>query len=192
MILTDVFETFRDVSLTQGKFEIDPAHYVSAPQMAWDAMLKKTDATLALITDPSMYQMIEGGMRGGVCMISKRYARANNKPMGRLYDPRIKASYITYLDANNLYGWAMSQCLPYGKFEWVPEEEFSRINWTLPQPADHDGYFIECDLEYPAELHTLHNDYPMAPERVQINLEMLCDTKLEISLQNYRLGPQQM
>ena len=115
MILTDVFETFRDVSLTQGKFEIDPAHNVSAPQMAWDAMLKKTDATLDLITDPSMYQMIEGGMRGGVCMISKRYARANNKSMGKLYDPRIKSSYITYLEANNLYGWAMSQPLPYGK-----------------------------------------------------------------------------
>ena len=112
MILTDVFETFRDVSLTQGKFEIDPAHYVSAPQMAWDAMLKKTDVTLDLIRDPSIYQMIEGGMRGGVCMISKRYARANNKSMGRLYNPLVTSSYIIYLDANNLSGWPMSQCLP--------------------------------------------------------------------------------
>ena len=74
MILTDVFETFRDVNLSQGKFEIDPAHYVSAPQMAWDAMLKKIEVTLDLLTDKSMYQMIEGGMGGGVCMISKRFA----------------------------------------------------------------------------------------------------------------------
>ena len=66
MILADVFETFRDVSLTKGKFEIDPAHYVSAPQMAWDAMLKKTGIVLDLISDPAMYRMIESGMRGGI------------------------------------------------------------------------------------------------------------------------------
>ena len=123
MILTDVFETFRDVSMTHGKFEIDPAHYVSAPQMAWDAMLKRTDITLDLITDPSMYQMIEGGMRGGVCMISNRYSKANNKAMGKEYVPLATSKYITYLDANNLYGWAMSQPLPNGKFEWVPPEK---------------------------------------------------------------------
>ena len=117
MILADVFEIFRDVSLTHGKFEIDPAHYGTAPQMAWDAMLKKTDVTLDLITDPSMYQMIEGGMRGGVCMISNRYARANNKSMGKLYNPFATSKYIIYLDANNVYWWAMSQCLPWGKFE---------------------------------------------------------------------------
>ena len=82
LILADVFERFRSVSMEKGRFEVDPAHYVSAPQMAWDAMLKKTGATLDLITDPAMYQMIESGMRGGVCMISQRYAKANNELVG--------------------------------------------------------------------------------------------------------------
>ena len=86
LILADVFERFRSVSMEQGRFEMDPAHYVSAPQMAWDAMLKKTGATLDLITDPAMYQMIESGMRGGVCMISQRYAKANNELVGE-YNP---------------------------------------------------------------------------------------------------------
>ena len=87
MILADVFETFRDVSLTKGKFEIDPANYMSAPQMAWDAMLKKTGIVLDLISDHAMYRMIESGMRGEVCMISKRHAKANNPALGPLYDP---------------------------------------------------------------------------------------------------------
>ena len=74
LILADVFEKFRAVSMEQGRFEVDPAHYVSAPQMAWDAMLKKTDVVMDLITDPAMYLRIEGGMRGDGFMISKRPA----------------------------------------------------------------------------------------------------------------------
>ena len=145
MILTDIFEHFRDVSLAQWKFEIDPAHYVSAPHMAWDAMLKKTGVTLELITDPAMYQMIESGMRGGVCMISLRYSKANNKVMGVMYDTSRPTIYIIYLDANNLYGWAMSQYLPTGGFEWVPEEEWKQINWQALTDHDPIGYFIKCD-----------------------------------------------
>ena len=197
MILADVFETFRDVSLTKGKFEIDPAHYVSAPQMAWDAMLKKTGIVLDLISDPAMYRMIESGMRGGICMISKRHAKANNPPLGPLYDPEQPNSYIIYLDANNLYGWAMSQFLPQGKFEWVPQEEFDKIKWQGIGDWDRIGYIVECDLEYPAELHEMHNDYPMAPERVRIDISMVSDTQVDIARhyartraqENVKLGP---
>ena len=124
MLLTDVFEMFRSVSMTKGKFEVDPAHYVSAPQMAWDAMLLKTGVTLDLISDPAMYMMIEGGMRGGVCMLSRRYAKANNPALGPLYDPSLPTSHILYLDANNLYGWAMSGVLPSGDFQWVDPATF--------------------------------------------------------------------
>ena len=160
MILADVFESFRSVSLTPGRFEIDPAHYVSAPQMAWDAMLKKTNVSLDLITDPAMYLMIESGMRGGVCMISSRYAHANNKSMGALYEPTKPSTYIIYLDANNLYGWAMSQYLPYGRFQWEENpERWVTFDWTSLHDTDGCGYIVECDLEYPAELHPLHNDY---------------------------------
>ena len=159
MILADVFETFRNISLMKGRFEIDPAHYVTAPQMAWDAMLKKCAVTLDLISDTAMYLMIEGGMRGGVCMISRRYAKANNPGLGPLYDPNLPTSYIAYLDANNLYGWAMSQFLPMGDFKWVDAATF-HLNWRYLNGDSPIGYFVECDLEYPPELHELHNDYP--------------------------------
>ena len=92
--LADVFETFRDVSLTRGKFEIETAHYVSAPQMAWDAMLKEEGIALHLISDPAMYRMIESGMRGGVGMISKRHAKAITPGLGPLYNTQQPKSYI--------------------------------------------------------------------------------------------------
>ena len=107
MLLADVFEHFRALSMEPEPFQLDPAYYVSAPQMAWDAMLKNTWAKLDLITDKAMYLMIESGMRGGVCMISKRYAKANNKYMGTLYNRNEPSKYIFYVDANNLYEWAM-------------------------------------------------------------------------------------
>ena len=126
--------------------------------------------------------MIEGGMRGGVCMISTRYAKANNKSMGPLYDATLPSSYIIYLDANNLYGWAMSQSLPYGHFQWEENpERWVTFDWTSLQDTDGCGNIVECDLEYPLELHDHHNDYPMAPERVNINVEMLSETQVEIS-----------
>ena len=181
MILTDVFETFRSVSLEADRFGVDPAHYVSAPQMAWDAMLKKTGVTLDLITDPAMYLLFEGGMRGGVCAISKRLSQANNQLMGQAYDPTKPSIYIVDLDANNLSGWAMSQSLPSGNFQWVPAEEFDTINWQTLTANDNVGYAVECDLEYPPELHELHNEYPMAPERLNISVEMLSDTQVQIS-----------
>ena len=162
LILANAFERFRSVSMEKGRFEVDPAHYVSAPQMSWDAMLKKTGATLVLITDPAMYQMIESGMRGGVCMISQRYAKANNELVGE-YNPEQPKTYISDWDPNNLYGWAMSQVLPYGKFDWVDPKECQHVDWQQRSDNDYYGYIVECDLEYPAELHEAHNDYPLPP-----------------------------
>ena len=101
--------------------------------------------------------MIEKGIRGGVSMISTRYAKANNPYMGDKYDPNSPTKYISYLDANNLYGWAMSKPLPTHGFEWMNEEDLN--NWrNIP-------CIIEVDLEYSQELHDIHNDYPLAPER---------------------------
>ncbi len=79
------------------------AHYISFPPLSWDAMLKVTGVNLTLISDPAMYQLIDSGMRGGVCMISKRHAKANNKYMGKEYDPTKPTKHIIYWDANNLY-----------------------------------------------------------------------------------------
>ena len=179
MLLPDIFERFRTVC--QTNYDLDPAHYVSSPHLTWDAMLKLTKAKVDLISDGEMYKMLEKGMRGGVCMISKRKATANNKYLGELYyDPQKKSIYIVDYDKNNLYGYAMSLPMPSGEFKWIPVEESNKIKWT-DQLVDQDiGYFIECDLDYPEELHELHNDYPLAPERLTINEEDISETQVNI------------
>ena len=99
-----------------GNNELDPAWHYTAPGLAWDTLLKLAKAELEQITDPDMLLMIERGIRGGLSMISTRYAMANNKYMVK-YNPKLPAMYIPYLDANNLYGWAMSMKLPIRGFE---------------------------------------------------------------------------
>ena len=128
LILADVFETFRKVSLTRGKFDVDPSHYATAPHRAWEAMLKKTGPRLDNITDTAMYLMVASGMRGGVCRIRQRYTKANNPYLGADYDPNSTSKYIIYLDSNNLYGWAMSKYLPSGHFNWLDEGGSAQIN----------------------------------------------------------------
>jgi hypothetical protein len=113
-------------------------------------------------------------MRGGISVISNRHARANNpylKPED--YDRTRPNSYICYLDANNLYGWAMSQYLPYGKFRFMSDEEIAHLVVTTVHDDAETGYALECDLEYPSELHNLHNDYPLAPKHMIISENML-------------------
>jgi len=181
MLLADVFEHFRDLSLEPHRFHLDPAHFVSSPQMAWDATLKISGAKLDLIYDKAMYMMIESGMRGGICSINTRFAQANNKYMGSLYDPTKPSNYILYLDANNLYGWAMKQGLPDRNFVWCTKEEIAHISWVDVDDNKDFGYIVECDLDYPPELHELHNEYPLAPERVDVQVEMISDTQVEIA-----------
>ena len=123
LLLADVFENFRDKCIEI--YELDPVYFVSAPGLAWQACLKKTEVKLELITDYDMLLMIEKGIRGGICQATHRYAKANNKYMNN-YDKNIESSYIEYLDANNLYGWMMSQKLPVNGFKWV--EKLSTFN----------------------------------------------------------------
>ncbi|MEW8333910.1 MAG: hypothetical protein AB2692_23470, partial [Candidatus Thiodiazotropha sp.] len=122
---------------------------------------------LELLTDYDQHLFIEKGMRGGISMVSKRYAKANN-PLVEGYDSEKPSSHILYLDANNLYGWAMSQYLPTSGFRWVDASECQQLAKTIAeQPADsEEGYILEVDLEYPAPLHKAHNAYPLAPERM--------------------------
>ena len=109
LILTDVFEAFRDVSMTQGKYKIDTAQYVSTTQIFWDAMLKKTGVELDLISDPAMKMIIESGMREVFALEEKRYAKANNNALCPLYDSTKPSTFISYLDRNNRSVWAMYQ-----------------------------------------------------------------------------------
>ena len=114
LLLADVFENFRNACL--HNYELDPMHSVSLPGLAWQACLKKTNVELELITDYDMLLMIEDGIRGGICHAIQRYAKANNKYM-RDYDKNKESSYIQYLDANNLYGMAMTEKLPVKGFK---------------------------------------------------------------------------
>ena len=159
LLLADVFENFRDVCLTN--YELDPAWYYTAPGLAWDAALKKTEVELELLSDPDMLLMVEKGVRGGVSSIMHRYSKANNKYMGEDYNPTEPSKYLQYLDANNLYGWAMSRPLPIEGFKWMAEDELK--DWRK------HSCILEVDLEYPKELHDAHNEYPLAPERLEIN-----------------------
>jgi len=161
LLLPDVFENFRKVF--QDRYGLDPANYYTAPGLSWDALLKKTGVELELLTDLDMHLFIERGMRGGISMASKRHARANN-PLVEGYNPAEPTNYITYLDANNLYGWAMSRPLPKSGFHWkraMPtEEQIMKIGANAKK-----GWILEVDLEYLEELHEAHNDYPLAPEK---------------------------
>ena len=115
-MLTDVSEKFIDICLKY--YKLDPCHHFSAPVLFWDAMLKMTGVKLEKISDIDQYFFIEKGSRGGVSYIAKTYAKANNKYMS-YYDSNKWSTFITYLDKNNLYGWAMSEYLPYSEFEWL-------------------------------------------------------------------------
>ena len=177
LLLADIFQNFREINLNNSG--LDPAHYVSSPGLSWDAMLKMTNVKLDLISDVEMQNFIEKGMRGGISTITHRHAVANNKYMRKEnYDPEKESSYISYLDANNLYGWAMSQKLPTGDFRWIPYPEY--INLDSYDENSAKGLILEVDLEYPPELHRLHNDYPLAPEKMVVQEEMLSDYSREI------------
>ena len=124
------------------------------------------------MTDVDMFQFIEKGMHGGVSYIANRYGNANNKYM-KEYDEKVPSKYIMYLDANNLYGWAMSQYLPTGNFKCMTDKEISKIDLGKYKADDENRLILEVDLEYPQELHDIHNDYPVAPVKVKVSNNML-------------------
>ena len=184
LLLADVFETFRKTSLQQ--YGLDPANYYSSPGLSWDALLKSTGVELELLTDYDMHLFVEKGLRGGISMASKRYAKANN-PIVEGHDPDKPTTYIMYLDANNLYGWAMSQALPTGGFEWTDPPSTQEL---IDHPSDAEkGYILEVNLEYPEELHDAHNDYPLAVERLKVDNTWMSDYQQKILRQVYGGAP---
>ena len=176
LLLVDVFENFRNICIKV--YELDPAHFLSAPGLAWQACLKKTKIKLELLTDVDMLLMVEKGIREEICHAIYRYAKANNKYM-KDYNKDREESFIQYLDANNLYGWVMSQKLPVSGFKW--KKNMSKFTREFIKNYDEDsdkGYILEVDVEngkaeskgrYPENLHDLHSDLPFLPERIKIN-----------------------
>ena len=166
LLLADVFENFRKACIKT--YELDCAYLISLPGLAWQACLKKTGVELELLTDYDVLLMIEEGIIGGICHAVHRYAKANNKYM-KNYDPSKESSYIQYLDANNLYGAAMSEKLPINGFKLV--NDISGINKKFIKSYDkknsNKGYILEVDVGYPSKLHKLHRDMPFLPEKMK-------------------------
>ena len=169
LLLADVFEKFRDKCIEI--YELDPAHFLSTPGLAWQACLKKTKVELELLTDIDMLLMVEKGTRGGICQAIHRYAKANNKYM-KNYNKDVISSYLMYLDANNLYGWAMSRKFPINGFKWVEKSKLSRFNERFIKNYNESsdiGYFLQVDVNYPKKLFNLHKNLPFLLERKKVN-----------------------
>ena len=160
-LLADVYESHRELCLET--YGLDPAHYITSPGLSWDALLKHTGVELELLTDVNKYLFIEKGLRGGISRVSRRQTTAN-VPGTAEYDPTRPNEHILYLDANNLYGYAMCQPLPVSGFRWENVANMTAetiMGWKDDGPV---GRILEVDLDYPEELHDLHRDYPLAPE----------------------------
>ena len=176
LLLANVFESFRKVCL--DNYGLDPAHFYTAPGLDWKACLKKTGVNLELLKDPDMLLMFERGIRGGITWSVHKWAIANNPYMGCEYDPLRSTNYLQYLDANNLYGWAMSQPLLTGEFKLVDIENLKGGAQELKRTIDMMvrnsnnrgvGYVLEVDVKYPRELHDLHNDLPFMWQKIRVN-----------------------
>ncbi|KAG8233740.1 hypothetical protein J437_LFUL003810 [Ladona fulva] len=160
-LLADVFKNFRDVCF--NAYKLDPAWYYTAPGLTFDAMLKHTEIELELLTDYDMILMIEKGIRGGISQCSNRYCKANNKYLEN-YNPEKGSTFITYYDANNLYGWALFRPLPFSYFRWLNREEIAALEIENVPEQGKKGYILKVDLEYPQNLHDEHSDLPLCPE----------------------------
>ena len=166
LLLADVFNNFRDMCIKE--YELDPAHFLSLPGLAWQACLKKTNIELELLTDYDMLLMVEEGIRGGICHSIHQYVKANNKYMKNCNNNE-ESSYIQYLDANNLFGWAMSKKLPVNGFKWIDNNEINEEFIKNYNENDNKGYILEVDVKYLKRLHKLHSDLTFLSERMKID-----------------------
>ena len=162
-------------------YELDPAQLdLSAPGLAWQAWLKKTDVKLELLTNVDILLMVEKGIRGGICHAMHRYTKANNKYM-KDYNKDEEESFLEYLDANNLYGWAMSEPLPVDGFDWI--KDLSKTDEDFIKNYDKDSnkeYILEVDVAYPKHLQFFylgnisHFDLSFLPEKIKIK-KLICN-----------------
>ena len=187
LLLCDVFENFRATCMQHCK--LDPAHNFSAPGLAWDVMLKMTGVEFELMVEREFHVIIDKGTIGGICYISRKFARTSNKYLDD-YDASKLTSYIIYLDMNNLYGTAMIQPLPQRDFDFMNEVQQQNFDFMSVPIDSPTGYILKVDLEYDETLHNIHNDYPLCLENVLIAEENLSPyTKLLAEKTDVKIMP---
>ena len=202
-LLDDILTAFRQVCLKT--YKLDPLHYYTAPGLTWDAGLKYTGVTLDLLTEKDKFLFVEDGIRGGISVISHRHAKANHPDLKNVvvndddddddddgnesyWDPKKPMCNLLYLDANNLYGYAMMQYLPVSDFEWMPQVDTISERWIRKLRPDREtGYILEVDIHTPKSMHAKLSDYPPAPERKPILGHNLSPYQREILKEQYRL-----
>ena len=166
MLLADILVTFRNRCLEC--YKIDPFHSYTAPGFSWQAALRMTDVELELINNPDMYKFFEMGIRGGVSVITHRHAKADSE------------SALLYIDANNLYGHGMVQYLPTGNFVWLQDSLCKVIKVTSIADSSPRGLVLEVDCYVPPNFHDQHNDFPLCPEKMSVDIDMLSSEQLSI------------
>ncbi len=175
LLLADVFENF--IKISMNEFKINPLYCVSLPGYTWHCGLKHTGIELDYIKDPDMMFCIENNIRGGISSVmGDRYVESDDK------------TKILYIDATNLYGWAMSQNIPYGGFKFVRKNDshFFPIEKILATEDDSEiGYFVECDLKYPDSIKFKTINFPLAPVKRKVEYEELSDYQKETFGENF-------
>lgn len=162
LLLCDIFENFRNTCLRH--YKLDPAYYVTASSLTWDAMLLYTGVRLELISHLEIYEFLEKGIRGGLAQCSLRNAVANNKYLSD-FDKTQPSTFLVYLDCNNLYGFALSKKIPISDFRLLSATEIDNLDIESISDESDFGYILEVDLAYPEYLHNAHSDLPFAVEK---------------------------
>ena len=163
LLLADCFENVRDTCLKN--YQLDPCYFVSTPGLALEACLKQTGVEIELMRDINMILLNEEGIRGGITQAIRKYASANNKYMKK-YNPNQKSSFLMYLDANNLYRWAMCRKLPLNNFKWIDNPNDYFTNKTIleyDEERSDKRYLLELDIEYPKNLREEQRDLQFCP-----------------------------
>ena len=161
-LLAISFQSYRDGIFRD--FHLDPAHYLSTPMLALDCFLKSTAVEIELISDPNITLLAMNNIRGGLSQINERHVKIADGE---------EREHLFYIDANNLYGKAMSLSLPLGGYRFLTREEIEEINWLAVDPGDPVGYAAEVDLLYPAHLHYAHRHLPVLFDNRTIQFEHL-------------------
>lgn len=161
ILLAEIFQKFRkDMLIFSG---LDPANYISLPSFSFDMMLKLTKCKIELPQEINMVHFFEAGIRGGMSFINTRHLEVKKK----------KKEKIFYIDANNLYGQAQMSKLPISNFKWVNSKSLENIDWKTINTEGNKGYILEVDLKYPKKLHEKHDNFPLAPENIEIGFDNL-------------------